>query len=183
MERNAVFNPSKSFLAFKKVNFRILSTFERSYFKKQEKHGAHTLSSRYEVNIVEESEIANQTDCLEKTRLNNSFACSSQSRGDLNKLSSLHNLDLLKLNSDFNTNLNVNHNLPNHQQIYSWYFTPHSFKKSCDKFSNNEVFTSFSLSHNNIVSLNRNFEEIVTLLDDLDFHFNVVGVWNKNHNL
>ena len=103
MERNAVFNPSKSFLAFKKVNFRILSTFERSYFKKQEKHGAHTLSSRYEVNIVEESEIANQTDCLEKTRLNNSFACSSQSRGNLNKLSSLRNLDLFKLNSDFNT--------------------------------------------------------------------------------
>ena len=66
MERNAVFNPSKSFLAFKKVNFRILSTFERSYFKKQEKHGAHTLSTRYEVNIVEESEIANQTDCLKK---------------------------------------------------------------------------------------------------------------------
>ena len=62
-------------------------------------------------------------------------------------------------------------------------FTPHSFKKSCDKFSNNEVQTSFSLSHNNIVSLNCNFEEILTLLDDLDFHFNVVGVWNKNHNL
>ena len=124
MERNAVFNPSKSFLAFKKVNFRILSTFERSYFKKQEKHGTHTLSSRYEVNIVEESEIANQTDCLEKTRLNNSFACSSQSRGNLNKLSRLHNLDLFKLNSDFNTNLNVNHNLPNHQQIILLVFHP-----------------------------------------------------------
>ena len=160
-----------------------MSTFERLFSKKQEKHGAHTLSTRYEVNIVEESEIASQTDCLEKTRLNNSFACSSQSRGNLNKLSSLHNLDLFRLNSDFNTNLNVNHNLPNHQQIYSWYFTPHSFKKSCDKFSNNEVQTSFSLSHNNIVSLNRNFEEIVTLLADLDFHFNVVGVWNKNHHL
>ena len=48
---------------------------------------------------------------------------------------------------------------------------------------NNEVQTSFSHSHNNIVSLNRNFEEILTLLDDPDFHFNVVGVWNKNHNL
>ena len=155
MERNAVFNPSKSFLAFKKVNFRILSTFERSFSKQ----------------------------IAWKNHLSNSFACSSQSRGNLNKLSSLHNLDLFKLNSDFNTNLNVNHNLPNHQQIYSWYFTPHSFKKSCDKFSNNEVQTSFSLSHNNIVSLNRNFEEILTLLDDPDFDFNVVGVWNKNHNL
>ena len=36
--------------------------------------------------------------------------------------------------------------------------------------------TSSSLFHNNIVNLNRNFEELLTLLDDLDFHFNVVGV-------
>ena len=107
--------------------------------------------------------------------LNNSVTCSSQSRRNLDKISSLHNLDLFELNSDFNTNLNVNHHLPN-QQIYSRYFTPHSFKKSFDKFSYNEVQTSFSLFHNNIVNLNRNFEELLTILDDLDLHFDVVGV-------
>lgn len=109
--------------------------------------------------------------------LNNSVTWSSQSRRNLDKLSSLHNLDLFELNSDFNTNLNVNRNLPN-QQIYSLYFTPHSSKKAFDhdKFSYNKVQTSFSLFHNNIASLNRNFEELLTILDELDFHFNVVGV-------
>ena len=40
-------------------------------------------------------------------RLNNSVASCSQSRRNLDKLSSLHNLDLFKLSSDFNTNLNA----------------------------------------------------------------------------
>ena len=39
--KNAVLNPSKSFLAFKKVNPRVLSTFKRSFSKKKGK----TLSS------------------------------------------------------------------------------------------------------------------------------------------
>ena len=63
--KNAVLNPLKSFLAVSKVNPRILSTFKRSFSKKKmEKHRAHTLSTRQKVNTVEESEIANQSDCL-----------------------------------------------------------------------------------------------------------------------
>ena len=42
--KNAVLNPSKSFLAFKKVSARILSTVKRLFSKKRGKHRAHTLS-------------------------------------------------------------------------------------------------------------------------------------------
>ena len=51
--KNAVLNPSKSFFAWRKVNPRILSTIKRSFSKKMGKNGAHTLSTRWEVNIVE----------------------------------------------------------------------------------------------------------------------------------
>ena len=44
--KKSVLNPSKSFLALKKVSPRILSTFKRSFSKKREKHRAHTLSTR-----------------------------------------------------------------------------------------------------------------------------------------
>jgi exonuclease III len=40
-----------------------------------------------------------------------------------------------------------------------------------------EVNSSFSIFHNNVVSLNRNLENLHThLLDELDFHFNIIGV-------
>ena len=44
--KNAVLNPSKSFIALKKVIRMILSTFKRSFSKKWEKHRAHTLTTR-----------------------------------------------------------------------------------------------------------------------------------------
>ena len=49
--KNAVLNPSKSFLALKKVNSRILSTFKRPFSKKWEKtlslHIIHSLEGEY----------------------------------------------------------------------------------------------------------------------------------------
>ena len=50
-EKNSVFNPSKYFLALKKVNLSILSTFERSFSKKLGKtptsHIIHSLGVEY----------------------------------------------------------------------------------------------------------------------------------------
>ena len=49
--KNAVLNPSKAFLALKKVSARILSTFERSFSKKSGKtpssHIIHSLGGEY----------------------------------------------------------------------------------------------------------------------------------------
>ena len=40
----------------------------------------------------------------------------------------------------------------------------------------NTVKSSFSIFHNNIVSINRNLENVELLLDELDFHFDVIGI-------
>ena len=49
--KNAVLNPSKSFLALKKVNPRILLTFKRSFSKKMGKkpssHNIHSFGGEY----------------------------------------------------------------------------------------------------------------------------------------
>ena len=45
------------------------------------------------------------------------------------------------------------------------------------KLSKDESISSFSVFHNNVVSLNRNLENLQTqLLHEADFHFNVIGV-------
>ena len=62
-------------------------------------------------------------------------------------------------------------------RITSRYFSPHSFKEMKTKFSKDETISSFSVFHNNVVSLNRNLENLQTqLLHEVDFHFNVIGV-------
>ena len=45
------------------------------------------------------------------------------------------------------------------------------------KFSKSDVNSCFTLFHNNIVSLNSNLENLQThILDELDFHFDIIGV-------
>ena len=45
------------------------------------------------------------------------------------------------------------------------------------KLSKAEIDTSFSVFHNNVVSLNCNLENLQThILHELDFHFNIIGV-------
>jgi len=44
------------------------------------------------------------------------------------------------------------------------------------KLSEKTIKSSFSIFHNNIVSINCNLENIELLLDELDFHFDVIGI-------
>lgn len=100
-------------------------------------------------------------------------------RQNLDKLNSLYDLDIFSLNSNLDTYLNSDFNLPN-QRIQSRYFSPHSFKLFKEKISENTVKSSFSIFHNNIVSINRNLENFELLLDELDFHFDVIGSSETN---
>ena len=106
---------------------------------------------------------------------NNSAPTLSESKRNLDSLPGLHNLDLFSLNSGFDRNLNPDNNLGN-QRIQSRYFSPHSFKILGNKLSLNKVNLSFSIFHNNVVSLNHNLENVMAISDELDFHFDVIGV-------
>ena len=45
-----------------------------------------------------------------------------------------------------------------------------------ENLTENTVESSFSIFHNNIVSIHRNLENVELLLDDFDFHFDVIGI-------
>lgn len=61
------------------------------------------------------------------------------------------------------------------QRIQSRYFPPHSFRMFQKKLPENcQVY--FSIFYNNIVSINRNLENVDLLLDELDFHLDVIGI-------
>ena len=80
---------------------------------------------------------------------------------DLDKLTCLNDLDLFTLNTVLDCNLNPDN-------------SPHSFRQMKTKV---ETDTSFSVFHNNVVSLNRNLENLQThILHELNFHFNIIGV-------
>ena len=68
----------------------------------------------------------------------------------LHKLTRLYELDLFKLNTLCNRDVNTVDNLYN-QRIHSRYFSPHSFKEQND---------SFSIFHNNLISLSKNLENL-----------------------
>ena len=56
-------------------------------------------------------------------------------------------------------------------------FTRRMTRDTKTKLSKDETISSFSVFHNNVVSLNRNLENLQTqLLHEVDFHFNVIGV-------
>ena len=62
-------------------------------------------------------------------------------------------------------------------RITSRYFFPHSFKEMKTKLSKDETISTFSVFRSNVVSFNRNLENLQTqLLHEVDFHFNVIGV-------
>ena len=54
--------------------------------------------------------------------------------------------------------------------------SPHSFKLFNRKLSNSEVQSSFSVFHNNVVSIKQSLENSTLLLDELDFQFSLIGV-------
>ena len=89
----------------------------------------------------------------------------------LDRLTSIHDLDLFSLNS--HTNINPDYNL-SLRPIRSNYYSPHSFSQLPKSIIND---SSFSLFHNNIRSLKRNGGNLQShLLNELNCHFSVIGI-------
>ena len=76
----------------------------------------------------------------------------------------------------FDTNQTDNDALMS-QCIRSRYFFPHSLKQFTNNLTQDQIESSLSIFHNNIRSLNRNLENLVThYLQELGIHFNIIGV-------
>lgn len=89
-------------------------------------------------------------------------------------MTSLYDLDLFNLNADIGNDIN---NSDSFAFIRSKYFSPHSFTEMKNNLSKNDIENSLSIFHNNIRSLNCNLENLQShLLDELDFHFDLIGV-------
>ena len=117
---------------------------------------------------------------LAHDQFNNSLNSELPTKRDLDKLHSLYDLDLR--NMAFDTNQTDNDALMS-QCIRRQYFSPHSLKLFTNNLTQDQIESSLSIFHNNIRSLNRNLENLVThYLPELDIHFNVIGVTEtKNH--
>ena len=108
-------------------------------------------------------------------QFNSSVSTTCKPKKELEKLTSLDDLDLLSLNTTLDYNLNPVDYSSN--KITSRYFSPHSLKEMKTKLSKDKAASSFSVFHNNVVSLNRNLDNLATQLwEEVDFHFNVIGV-------
>ena len=107
-------------------------------------------------------------------RFNNLLPSDIHSKRYLDKLTSLYDLDLFKLNASCSEDLNADSFLYNHR-ISSRYYTPHSFKEWNNNFVNNDAY--LSIFHNNLISLDKNLERLqCEILEELDFHFDIVGI-------
>ena len=108
-------------------------------------------------------------------QFNNSIPDSFPTKKSLEKLSSFHDIDLFSLNTD--SCINPDSNFPN-LTIRSRYFSPHSFHVMKNRFIDTPKDNStFSLFHNNVRSLKRNFESLQThLLSELEYPFSVIGI-------
>jgi len=79
-----------------------------------------------------------------------------KTKKELEMLTSLYDLDLFSLNTTVDYHLSPAEYSSN--TITSQYFSPYSFKEMKAKLSKDETISSFSVFHNNVVSLNRNLE-------------------------
>ena len=76
----------------------------------------------------------------------------------------------------FDTNQTDNDALMS-QYIISRYFSPHSLKQFTNNLTQDQIESSLSIFHNNIRSLNRNLENLVThYLQEIGIHFKIIGV-------
>ena len=109
-------------------------------------------------------------------RFNNLIGSNLLSKRSLNKLTSLYDLDLFRLNAaPCSENINPIGNLIDNR-IQCRNFSPHSFKELQNNFTSDRD-SCFSMFHNNIVSINSNFENLQThLLDELDYPFDIIGI-------
>jgi len=94
------------------------------------------------------------------------------SRKSLSHLSSLYDINIFNLNNMnalfFDENQNYLYKFPR-----SKYFSPLSFNKELSQINSD---SSFSIAHNNIRSLKRNFEEFQNqILSDLNIEFSIIG--------
>jgi len=86
-------------------------------------------------------------------QFNNSGVASKTTRNNLHKLKSLYDLSLFNLNTNLDVNINPYENL-SINQIRRRYFSPHSFAQMQSKLSKNVRLSSFSIFHNNVLSIN-----------------------------
>ena len=92
----------------------------------------------------------------------------------LDRLSSLHDLDLFSLNTDSNSNPDFNLSV---RPIRCNYYSPCSFSQLVNSPSFEKFTGGFSIIHNNVRSLKRNLENFQThLLSELNYHFDVIGI-------
>lgn len=107
-------------------------------------------------------------------QFNNCLSSAKKSKRNLESLTGLYDLDL------FNLNIGVDHNTDYSDlstYIRSRYYSPHSFEVMKNNLTKYDIKHSFSIFHNNLRSLNRNLENLQShLLEELDFHFDVIGV-------
>ena len=109
-------------------------------------------------------------------QFNNSLNSELPTKRDLDKLHSLYDLDLFNLNMAFDTNQTDNDALMS-QYIRSQYFSPHSLEQFTNNLTQDQIESSLSIFHNDIRSLNRNLENLVThYIQELGIQFNVIGV-------
>ena len=109
-------------------------------------------------------------------QFNNSFQSDLPTNRSLESLNGFYDLDLFKLNTNLDARLYTDNNLFSHK-IYSRHFSPHNFKKYSNSLTKKQLESSFSIFRNNIVSLGKNLEKLVThYLENLDFHFDIIGI-------
>ena len=112
----------------------------------------------YGVNLAESSyEVGNNLNCL-------------PTKKQLNRLTSLYDLDIFSLNASDN-----NSAFDPSQLVRCKYYSPHNF----DKLKNQPAINNskFSILHNNVRSLKKNIENFQThLLNELDYTFSVIGI-------
>ena len=101
-------------------------------------------------------------------QFNSSFSSPYKTKLDLNKLSGLYDLHLFSLNTALGDNINSDNQFP--CRVNSRYYSPRTFSKLRTTISLAD--STFSVFHNNMVSLNRNLENLQThLLQELNFSF------------
>jgi hypothetical protein len=98
------------------------------------------------------------------------------SKNHLERLTSIHDLDLFSLNPgapDKNFAME-----PFSRSVRCNYYSPHSFSILKDKIKNRpELNMQFSIFHNNVRSLKKNLENLQThLLNELNYNFSVIGI-------
>ena len=107
-------------------------------------------------------------------QFNNLLSDALPTKKYLEKLSSIHDLDLFTLNVQ--ADINPDSSLFN-QCIQSHCYSPHSFSILNKQLSSSNK-SNFSVFHNNVRSLRSNLgnQQIHNLLDELKYGFSVIGI-------